>query len=89
MNENERAELEAENDGYSNDLQRALAVSRLNANLRNDRRKLPELLANGLTVYMLCETVYCRSTDAVLGETCKIVGCDQDHKVAHKALSRW
>ena len=82
MNENERAELEAENDGYRNELQRAHAWSHTTTEIKNERNKANQLVAQGKTVVLLCSPVYCRITDGILGESVTIVSVGNDYESA-------
>jgi hypothetical protein len=82
MNENERIELEAENDGYRNEFQRAHAWSRMTTEIPNERNKANELVAKGKTVVLRCSPVYCRITDGILGESVKIVSIGDDYESA-------
>jgi len=82
MNENERIELEAENDGYRNEFQRAHAWSRMTTEIPNERNKANELVAKGKTVVLRCSPVYCRVTDGILGESVKIVSIGDDYESA-------
>jgi len=82
MNLNERAELEAENDGYRNELQRAFAHSSATTPRRSERKKAAELVAAGKFVVLHCWAVYCRSTDAILGEESKIVSVGDTYEDA-------
>jgi len=82
MNENERAELEAENDGYSNELQRAHAWSRMTTPIKNERTKAMELVAKGKVVVLFCNPVYCRTTDGLLGQDVSIQSIGDDYESA-------
>jgi hypothetical protein len=82
MNENERAELEAENDGYTNDFQRAAAWSSITTPRKNERTKANELAAQGKTVVLFCHPVYCRITDGLIGEDVSIVSVGNDYESA-------
>jgi hypothetical protein len=82
MNENERIELEAENDGYRNEFQRAHAWSRMTTPIKNERNKANELVAQGKTVVLQCSPVYCRITDGILGESVTIVSVGDDYESA-------
>ena len=74
MNEFERAELEAENDGFSNDYQRAFAVSHMRRKPRTNGRAAAEtLVAQGLFVAVEFSPEYCSITDGLLGEVCTLV----------------
>lgn len=77
MNEFERAELEAENDGFTNDYQRAAFVSSLRR-APSCRVKALSLVQDGLHVAVEFSPEYCPITDALLGEQCVILASGPD-----------
>lgn len=72
MNENERAELEAENDGYRNEWQRAMAWSKMQPHA-DDRCRALELVRQGKFVAVEISPRYCQVTDAILGDHCHLL----------------
>jgi hypothetical protein len=73
MNEQERFELDAENDGFTNDFQRALAVSH-SRRAPSQRGQAEALVAAGFAVVVERRPEYCGITDAILGESLTIAG---------------
>lgn len=67
MNEIERQEIEAENDGYQNEFQRAAAFSRMQP-ANDDRAYAQQLVAEGRFVLVELAPRHCKITDAVIGE---------------------
>ena len=68
MNEFERAELDAENDGYTNDFQRAFAASHMRRKPTvNGRAAAEAMVAQGLFVGVEFSPEYGSITDAILG----------------------
>ncbi len=82
LNHLERAELDAENDGYRNEFQRAFAHASATTPRPTERRKAAELVASGKFVVLHCWAVYCRATDAILGESSKIVSVGDTYEDA-------
>jgi hypothetical protein len=87
MTENERIELEAENDGYRNEFQRAYAHARMTTSIPNHRGRAAEFVKAGKVVVLACAPVYCRATDAILGESAKIILVVEDRAVAKKFVT--
>jgi len=85
MNELEREELEAENDGYRNDYQRALAASRAERK-PDDRGKASRLVAQGFSVLLARDPVYCRTTDAYSHEHVTVLCHHKDRRGCYEAL---
>lgn len=79
MNELERAELEAENDGFTNECQRALAYSRLSTPRRDASAETAKLVAAGNFVVVESWPVFCRSTDAFLFEESRVAAIFQTY----------
>jgi hypothetical protein len=69
-------------DGCTNEFQRAFAVSQMTTPRRNDRSKAAALVRAGKFVVLHCYPVYCRATDAVLGEACAIVSVANTYEEA-------
>jgi hypothetical protein len=67
MNEQEQVELAAENDGYTNEWQRAAAVSHIRG-CDDDRSLAVKLVAEGYHVVVELTPWHCSITDAVIGE---------------------
>ena len=86
INEFERAELEAENDGYSNDYQRAMAVSSMRRK-GDDLRRAKALVADGYTVAVAFFPEHCSITDAVMGEYCSIISYSSSPDFVRSALA--
>ena len=82
MLEQERIELEAENDGYSNESQRALANSRLNRRHHNAMPEALRMAADGLFVVVEEVNVYCPATDALMWVDFYIRGAYGERKAA-------
>jgi hypothetical protein len=87
MNEFERAELAAENDGFSNDSQRAFAVSC--ARRDHAPNDAPALVALGFFVAVEHAPEYCRITDACMGTRTVVLGAyaTREAAAAHCAAS--
>jgi hypothetical protein len=66
MNEQERIEREAEDDGYRNEFQRAAAWSALQPK-HDDRQKALGMIQDGLNVAVALTPRHCPITDAVIG----------------------
>jgi hypothetical protein len=81
-NELERQELDSENDGYANEFQRAHAWARMTTPIKNERKKAMALVAEGKTVVLFCNPVYCRITDGILGQDVSIVSVGHDYESA-------
>lgn len=83
MNEFERAEREAENDGCRNEYQRALAVSQMRHN--SGRAYAESLVQQGRTVLVQVTTAYCPMTDGILGEHVSVLRTGDDRR----EIERW
>ncbi len=59
-------------DGYSNDHQRAFAHSQATTPRANETKKAQELAKQGKYVVLVSSPVYCKTTDACLGDTTTI-----------------
>lgn len=79
MNEIERAELEAENDGYRNEFQRAAAWSAMQP-VNDDRAYAQALVRGGFFVAVEFSPRYCRITDTIIGEYAHVVRTGQTRK---------
>jgi hypothetical protein len=86
MNELERAELEAENDGYRNEYQRAAAWSAMQPK-NDDLGHAKRLSADGYCVAVAFTPRYCPVTDAVIGEYCTLISHASSPKLVHSALA--
>jgi hypothetical protein len=87
MNEQERNELEAENDGFTNDYQRAAAASSMRRN-GGDRVRALSLVQDGLHVAVEWSPEYCPITDAVLGDRCTILAFGPDRLVVAEQAAK-
>lgn len=83
MTEYEYNELAAENDGYTNDYQRAFAYSCMTRKAQEARTKAAELVAAGRFVVVGFCPEHCPITDAVMGEHAFIVGDADTREGAH------
>jgi transposase len=88
MNEIERAEIDAEHDGYRNEWQRAAAWSSINKAPNPERAKALALVADGLHVAVTLSPVYCPVTDAVIGEYVTILAFGDDRAALLDAVNR-
>jgi hypothetical protein len=69
-------------DGYRNEFQRALAWSQMSTDIPNDRAKAEALVAQGKTVVLALEPVYCRITDGLMGTAVTIASVGDDYETA-------
>lgn len=76
MSEQERVELEAENDGFRNEYQRAAAWSAMQP--KNDERWLAEkYVSEGYHVSVRLTPRHCKITDAAIGEDVWVIFYDR------------
>jgi len=69
-------------DGYSNEYQRAMAVSQMTRTKVDETPKAKELVLQGKVVVLEHSPAYCRITDAVIGENTRIVVIADDRETA-------
>lgn len=69
-------------DGYTNEYQRALAFSQMTRVRKDELPRAKALAAIGKFVLVSYYTVYCRATDAILGEDNRIIGIAKDYETA-------
>ena len=74
-----------QDDGYTNDSQRAFAHSQVTTPKENDVAKANELAAQGKYVVMVLNNAYCKSTDAVLGQHQTIHSVNDNMEDAQKS----
>lgn len=82
MNEIERQELEAENDGYRNDYQRAMAVSQMRQEPSNGQAVAERFANEGLYAVVVEVPVYCKITDALLRNDIRCLGAFESLRAA-------
>jgi len=75
-------------DGYSNDSQRAYALSQMETPRKNERKKAEELAKSGKYVIINTHPIYCKSTDAVLGDATVIEKVYDNEEEAKEALEK-
>jgi len=69
-------------DGYSNEFQRAAAFSQMTRNRRDETARAKTLASIGKFVVLSYYPVYCKATDAVIGEDNRIIGIAKDYETA-------
>lgn len=88
MNEQEQVELAAENDGYTNEWQRAAAWSAMQPKPADDRVKALGLVQDGLHVAVSLYPRHCGITDAVIGESVHIIAFGDSRDALLDAINR-
>jgi len=83
---NERFELEAEDDGYRNDYQRAHAVSSMRRD-NSQRARAMALVKDGYTVAVALFPEYCPITDGLLGEGLRIISSGSSPEIVRSAVN--
>jgi hypothetical protein len=79
---NQQDLVEELGDGYHNEFQRAHAYSRMSTDIPNERAKAEALVAQGKTVVLALEPVYCRITDGLMGTAVTIASMGDDYEAA-------
>jgi hypothetical protein len=78
MYDQEREHYDHEAGRFGNEFQAAYALSKSEANIRNDSKKIQEWVAKGLYVAVQEHDVCCRFTDGYIGRDIRIVGVCRD-----------
>jgi hypothetical protein len=75
-------------DGYSNDSQRAFAMSQSTTQCHNDRRKAEELAKQGKYVILGGTNAHCKATDGVVGQNLTIHSIHDNSQEAQTEIKK-